>query len=530
MKKYSLILLVLFLSTVHFFAQENSDAIEMPDVSTVIKQETNELVEDSLPDFSEIIPDENQVLPSAEVDLPQIESEQVVEDNTNTELEETHYFEGSVGGGYPGIFSGDFSLSRSDKKGLFSFDFSHDSVNGYGKKTSIDGYFDNLTKLSGDGTINFTDKFTMDFDGNYSSSQFGLQGLSPVFYSTALQQGKVSATTNFLCNDYISLFGQLGSNFSSWYASFVPSQKTEDLIPSMNRFGLQPRIGLIANAGNFNCVFDGSYRLETATNNFAVNRGDINYKMNIRVNNFLLNGNIGLVFLKENTLCPFSLGFDFTNLIEVSLSGGLSSAQKDIYQLQQNLLLQNSVVTSEQSDWFISCKLMIPMLEIIENHLDVDFATTAFENGELCLDYSQYNSQTGLFDVVEFEGTRLNTDYSMIMYLDNSQISASWKAYWLDIPTGVSPHTMKLLYSYISEKNVWSLTLGASMNIGGDRTILGDIIPDTSFTFSYRPGKMFTLTLQLSDMIKLFSGTERTLYGNYIQKSGYASLYVSFYL
>jgi hypothetical protein len=68
------------------------------------------------------------------------------------------------------------------------------------------------------------------------------------------------------------------------------------------------------------------------------------------------------------------------------------------------------------------------------------------------------------------------------------------------------------------------------MNIFGNREILGDLIRDTGLSVYIRSEESFKFTFELDDMVKLFTGTERTLYGNYSQKSGSASIFVSFYL
>jgi hypothetical protein len=68
------------------------------------------------------------------------------------------------------------------------------------------------------------------------------------------------------------------------------------------------------------------------------------------------------------------------------------------------------------------------------------------------------------------------------------------------------------------------------MNFGGNREILGDIIPDTGLSVYVRSAKSFKFSFELNDMIKLFTGTERTMYGSFTKNSPSASIFVSFYL
>ena len=142
------------------------------------------------------------------------------------------------------------------------------------------------------------------------------------------------------------------------------------------------------------------------------------------------------------------------------------------------------------------------------------------------------DEKTGLYGFSEFSKPLLTTEYSLLFYFDKSQLNFSWNAWWLNVPEnlGIAPHEVSLLYSFVPTKNNWGFSLWATMNFGGNREILGDIIPDTGLSFFIRSAKSFKFTLEVNDMIKLFSGTERTLCESYIKNSGSASIFVSFYL
>ena len=120
----------------------------------------------------------------------------------------------------------------------------------------------------------------------------------------------------------------------------------------------------------------------------------------------------------------------------------------------------------------------------------------------------------------------------MLFYFEKSQLNLSWNAWWLDLPEnlGIAPQEISAQYSFVPTKNKWGFSLWASMNFGGNREILGDLIPDTGLSIYVRSEKSFKFTFELNDMIKLFSGTERTLFGNFAKESGCASIFVSFYL
>ena len=108
----------------------------------------------------------------------------------------------------------------------------------------------------------------------------------------------------------------------------------------------------------------------------------------------------------------------------------------------------------------------------------------------------------------------------------------SWNAWWLELPDnlGIAPHEVSLLYSFVPTKNNWGFSVWSSMNFGGNRDILGDMIPDAGLSFYVRSAKSFKFSFELNDMVKLFTGTQRTLYGSYVKNSPSASIFVSFNL
>ena len=82
--KKNFIFCILFLFSFSVFSQE---IIEMPDVSTTISGSEQELLEDSLPDFSDILPVEEELLPELETNLPSVESEQEAKSTQDSSFE-----------------------------------------------------------------------------------------------------------------------------------------------------------------------------------------------------------------------------------------------------------------------------------------------------------------------------------------------------------------------------------------------------------------------------------------------------------
>lgn len=530
MKRNIFFILGIFL----LFPLFSQEIIELQDVTTTVTGAEQNLEESSLPDFTEILPIPEEMLPQLETNLPEIELEKEQITSSEENFNDYTYFEGNIGAGYPSLFIGDFMLSRSEKNNYYNFGFFHETENGYGIQESNKGFFDNLTSVNVDGTINFTPNFNLDFVGSYENTQFGLQSLSPIFYSTNLQQSALGLNLEFICNDYIQLYADLNSIFSSWYASYVPTSESIDLLTNLWRLNVSPRLGLAGNSGIFTCFFEGGYDLNTSkgTLDSILHRGELLYYMDFRFGDFLLKTDVGLVFVDKNIIPPFSVGFEFSRNIELSMEGGLRSSVLDVFNLEKNPIMFNNVKSEEQTQWFATLDFMFPIGSFCENNLKVDFALSSFDNNLIVPDYSLLDEKTGLYGFSEFSKPLLTTEYSLLFYFEKSQLNFSWNAWWLNLPEnfGIAPHEVSLLYSFVPTKNNWGFSLWATMNFGGNREILGDIIPDTGLSFFIRSAKSFKFTLEVNDMIKLFSGTERTLCESYIKNSGSASIFVSFYL
>lgn len=530
MKKFFLFLIFIFTSTI-LFSQE---VIEMQDVSTTITNSNQQLEENSLPDFKDILPIPEELLPELETQLPNVETEQDATSNIEENSEDFIYFEGQIGGGFPSLFMGDFSLSHSDKNNYFNFDFFHETINGFGLQESNKGFFKNDTNLKVDGTVNFNQNLSLDYLGDYTNYQFGLQNLSPNFYSTNLQQGNIKLNLDFLCSDSLQLYGNFDSGFSSWFASYVPSQENLELKSDVLRFELSPRLGLLGNAGIFSCLFEGGYDLFSSkgTVDSILHRGNLLYYMDFTFEKLKLISDIGLVFVNKEIFVPFSVGLDYIGKVEFSLLGGMRSFSTDVFYLEQNPIIYDDVQVSEQTQWFANFDFMFPVGEFCQNNISLDFSMPTGKNNLILPDYSKLNEQTGLYGFSEFNLPILTSEYSILFYFENSQIDLSWNAWWLELPEnlGIAPHEFSLLYSFVPTKNNWGFSVWSSMNFGGNREILGDIIPDVGLSFYVRSAKSFKFSFELNDMIKLFTGTQRTLYGDYIKNSPSASVFVSFNL
>ena len=527
--KYKITALV-FLFSISFFAY-SEDIVKIEDISTTVKKEKQVIDKEAVPKYVDIEPSDEIALPDIEGNLPDLE-DKTAGNRKNSDTDAILYFEGNIGAGYPGFFTGDFDLSRSANNNYFSMDFVHVSDFGYANKKSYDGFFDQNTSLSIDGNATFSKKIDLDYDLEYNAQQFGLQGLSPKYYSTHLQDGSFFTRGNFTITDNFALFTDIESSLSSWYASYIPSSVVLDDASTLFRLYLTPRAGFKANYGIFDCEMSAEYNFNMATGitNVFDHRVEILYSMNLDFEPFAVSGNLGYVYAQTKSIVPFELKFAYTKEVELELSGGLKTSASDVFALQKEYILYDDYGYQEQTDWFCNFWIRFPITQYVENKMTVEFAQTAFGNGMLLPDYSTIDTATSLYSVQNFCGTRLNSEYQFDLILPQSELSVLWQAWWLDCPSSVSPHIIGVDYSMSTFDSRYGFSVWAKMGFGGDRTILGDILPDLGASAFFRASDVFKFSIVIEDMIKLFTLSQRTLYGNYIKQSGTVSVFVSFYL
>src|SRR5574344_484594 len=159
-------------------------AISLPEVTTVISGDTPKAGTDALPDFSDVVPD-TSVSPVLPV-LPDVSSAAdapvtIPAQTADTDQSQRTYAEGLIGGGYPGFFTGLFSLYRSTGPDPFRLTFSHAGTDGYARHSYSEGYFDTATAVGGEKTVTLK-SLALKFGGSYDSSGDGLQNQEPDIY------------------------------------------------------------------------------------------------------------------------------------------------------------------------------------------------------------------------------------------------------------------------------------------------------------------------------------------------------------
>ena len=170
--------LAVLLAASSFSAQEKPEEdIMLPEVSTVISGGAPKAGKSAVPDFSRVLPnysENKEVLPKFPNENDKIDTDTSVISHSSGSPAKNVYAEGLAGAGYPGFFTGNFSIYRQSGSSPFAINFSHDRVHGYAGKSLTSGYFDKNTFIS--ATKKFaTEKHIVELGAKYESVDNGLQ-------------------------------------------------------------------------------------------------------------------------------------------------------------------------------------------------------------------------------------------------------------------------------------------------------------------------------------------------------------------
>ena len=197
-KKFIFGILVLGLMT-QTFAQEASDAesqIELPDLTTVVSGSNQQEDIAPAPDFDDVLElpfnsgDLVPVLPAASAG-----GEADVKDASNDAMQKDIYAEGTIGGGYPASFTGDFEISRLYGSDPFKISFAHESAAGFAGHDLAEGYNQTDTSISIEKDF-IRSKFRWGIAARYEDSGNGLQSRTEGI--AGYNQDAVGLSANFL--------------------------------------------------------------------------------------------------------------------------------------------------------------------------------------------------------------------------------------------------------------------------------------------------------------------------------------------
>ncbi len=510
-----------------------SQDIELPSITSTITGETQEISEDALPDFTQILPKEEQVLP--QLDDTRFSPESNTLDLGNGSMnEDDMYLSGFFGGGFPGLFIGDFSIFKTSLKNPFSFHFLHTAHNGYGRHSPSDGFYDSLTKLDGEALINITDIFSLKAGGLYHANTIGLQNKSLLFSSLSSQTIQGGITANLNPSAVFGVYASLDGFFTSQYGSlrFIQEEQSYLINPDFTNFLVTPSAGMLFKGSviSFSLSADYNFTGSVRSSEYG-HRTSVYASLSTSVNIFDAGVRVGGVFVNNLNLVPFDLFITLrgqTPLSEKELSvtfaGGMETKQASLVELQNaHVFTLYNTIPQEQSDWFGTLTIFIPFADTLSSDIKLGFKSTAYENGIFMPNYEIQNEENSLYDLSITSRTELVSDIALKYSMDLFSLALGWRSSWIDVSV-IDQRQLVYLSAFISSKDS-KLRSGAEIEFEP----LRDPVPDVSLNVNYSITPSFSLALEIEDVVKLITGTDRNIVKPYTARSGSALITAKFY-
>ena len=553
MKKSIFVLFVLCGFTCNLLpAQSEGEEIELPDVTTVISGGALTAGKDSVPDYKKILPDKNTLT----VELPQmqaVENEKIPESENlfAKEGEKDVYAEGKIGGGFPFSFTGDFSIFRATGNSPFELSFNHESYENFAGEKAADGYFLRQTGIALEQK-HFTEKAGYDFSLWYKNEDRGLQSLSKSFtdYLNNDAGAKLSADWDLNKGWYIrakanaSIYNRYGIQFENGVECSNSWEESAEV------FALSPEITFGWKKRGFDLSFASEYKTQLnlkdtdtlekapeASSAEAVHRG--RFGLNFAWANDFVSVHaeaaavIGNSTGKQNVIVPFCGGVSLlvpnsisSRKIIISAEGGLDSKLEYAGNLEKlNPFAVLYCLPSEQTDWYGSALVSLPVKERFTLNLAGEYRKTAFENGVWQADYSSSPLASGFYCIAQTERTDFNTDLNFAFDFDFVKFNGGWKAYWLDTPSFAEKQSFNFGVNFEGKDSKWNAGAALTEFLGDD----ADKVPVINADISVKCGKSIRLALETTDVIKLVTAkTRQFVRSQYKQNCGHVTAAVKF--
>ena len=539
MKKYIISGLVLVGFVAAGFAQEATEEsqIELPDLTTVVSGSNQQEELAPAPDFDDVL----ELQYNSGVIVPVLPSSSAggegdVVNASNDEMQKDIYAEGTIGGGYPASFTGDFEVSRLYGADPFKISFAHESAAGYAGHNLADSYSNHSTLISVEKDF-IRSKLRWGFAGRYEDLGNGFQ--SKVEGLAANNQDSVGLSANFLWalpKNFQFSFAA-GSEFYYRFADITKSSAEGFEVPkwikNTSRVTADPELKISWLYKGFEVSFDALYNLEAWSK--VSNRGEFDLTFawnNEKIKLFadagvVVGNNIG----NNNVVAPFTLGLE-TNLpvyfsdreLNLSLSGGLASDRWTTAQLEREYKFSGMEnLTSETSDWFGKATLLVPLKTSFTGTVTAGFNRTAFGNGIWVPDFGNAESLvSGLYTYSQKSRNELFTDFAFTWKYKLFAATAKYHANWFENPVLENKHTISVNFALQSQKGLWGATLDTAYILdSSDKPVI-------SMEGYVQASSAVRICLSVNDMLKLLGAEERPYAGQYVANSGNASLFVKF--
>ena len=544
-RKYIFCLATVLIFNTEIFAQESDseqEQIALPEVTTVISTSKLSVEPDALPDFENVVEIEK-----GSGDIQPVLPEESSEEQSIAALlagnnEQSIYAEGKVGGGYPNLFYGDFSVYRLNGDSPFKINFTHRNSAGYSRQALTDSYYNNFTQMDVEKSFAFKN-LDFNFGVNYKTNSDGLQKKSDSISDT--NQYVLSADGNVVWK--LPKGFLLGMNLETEdynrYAHVVSdSESVADFVKGIQTLEIETA-PFAQWSGYGVCVqFTPEYRMISDLNknltngNLFNNRGQFNLSFSWNNDYVKINTDVAAVvgnYLNSNpVIVPFTIGVDGSipfnksnRNITISAQGGLDSYMNNPSVLEQKYKFTGfSVLPSESSDWYGKFNLELPFKTTVSSKFGLEYRQTALNNGSWV---PLYNSDEGLTSGIygfEKKNTKYLTSNLEASYLYKIlSVSAQWHSNWIDIPCLETAQMINFDVVLQNSASTWN----GSLHLG---IFLDDefILPLINLSGFVNVTPSVRLVASVNDIINILGGEARTYAGQYISEGGSAALLVKF--
>lgn len=552
MKKINKILssALIFCIAAGSYAQNNASDVEeisLPDVSTVISGGAPKVGKSAVPDYSKVLPESNknqQVLPQ----LPETSDVQSSADSIQLKgdvPQKQIYAEGIAGGGYPGYIIGDFSIYRQSGRNPFRIDFGHETANGYSGNSLSSGFFDRNTYIVANKTFSY-EKMDLEFTGKYENRANGLQDKCDFISDVAQDkiEGNIDWRVKF--NDSFSLNTKINGDWYKRYPVITGDfYEIEDYAASVGIIDFNPcSVFTWKNKKNFYASVLAEYNLEYDTKDSfydtrTINRGNFGFALGWNNDSVKLYGSSSVIIGNETgnhpVVVPFTAGADFSlknglssRKILISAKGGIDSYLPKVEALERFYKFSAvQAMPAETSDWLGSLDVSIPLKDMFTFNAKGEFRSTAYDNGTYhpVYDIDKDHPDFGQYTYIEDSMTQFNSDLSVGFTYKILNIVAGWKNHWFDIPELCDRTELIFAISILDKK----ARFGFDGQFKEGFSSSNDKCPEVDLSVFFRLTKAVRLAVAATDVVKLWSGYERDYAGQYIQRSGTASVLVKFF-
>ena len=462
-----LLCVFVLISTVSVMAQSNANndliSIQLPDMTTSIEGDSILLEEDAIPDFTVLLPNSDSILPVlADGGITANEFIPGMISLTPVEKEKTVFIEGVIGAGFPGSFEGVFSI-YSNGENPFELDFAHETVSKYNFNEQTGNFNSTYTNINGTKELNISDTLSLNIGADYTSSIFGLQSQSPLFYNIFAQQASGNFGVNWQFANSWKLLGDISGQYLTQYVGFNGNLVT-DQTTSQQEFVVSPKIGVELTLDNFSLGTMLTYDI-------GMNQNRLDFGVIAEYNftpMFKAAAEVGIVVLPSSPkfIVPFTIGIQGDSSLPVgfAVEGGLRSTPADLAFLQNEYpYMFSGSYFAEETEWFAEGKVNLPFTNGLSIFAGANYANTAFNGGRL-LPSKEPNEFTGLYEPTITSVSIFDTELSASWNFGMFGIGAGWTARWFDNLYGNPKQELQLSLAALPQSVVWGSELTTSFD------------------------------------------------------------------